>query len=385
MKTLLTSLIILFLLMKSQVLFSQAIIIDHNCAKLDSIPESAILQAKSDLHIAYWHTSHGSQLTEGMKSLRDLDLTNLVGYKGDIYNWNDGGTDGALDLDDNYEGDLGHNGDLGWETTTRTYLADPTNSDVNVIIWSWCGGASDNTEAGMNIYLNAMNQLEIDFPNIKFIYMTGHLDGTGESGNLHVMNEQIRNYCLNNHKILYDFADIESYDPDGNYYLDKIANDNCDYDSEGNGTRNANWATAWQNSHTEGTDWYSCSAAHSQALNGNLKAYAAWWLWAKLAGWENEVISNVEQEQFGQNISDLKNYPNPFDSNTTIVYNLKENAHVKLELWNASGQKIKVLLDQKQTKGKYSLPVNIDNKKGVYFYTLNVNGKQISNKMLKLK
>ncbi len=299
MKVPITGFLVLFFLLKSQLFFSQAIIVDHNCAKLDPIPEFAILQAKSDLHIAYWHTSHGSQLTEGMKSLRDLDLTNLVGYKGDIYNWNDGGTDGALDLDDNYEGDLGHNGDLGWETTTRTYLADPTNSDVNVIIWSWCGGASDNTEAGMNIYLNAMNQLEIDFPNIKFIYMTGHLDGTGESGNLHVMNEQIRNYCLNNHKVLYDFADIESYDPDGNYYLDKLATDNCDYDSEGNGTRNANWATEWQNSHTEGADWYSCSAAHSQALNGNLKAYAAWWLWAKLAGWDDgsDVILNITPDE----------------------------------------------------------------------------------------
>jgi hypothetical protein len=26
-------------------------------------------------------------------------------------------------------------------------------------------------------------------------------------------------------------------------------------------------------------------AAHSQPLNGNLKAYSAWWLWARLAGW----------------------------------------------------------------------------------------------------
>ena len=27
---------------------------------------------------------------------------------------------------------------------------------------------------------------------------------------------------------------------------------------------------------------------HTQALNGNLKAYAAWWLWARLGGWNGE-------------------------------------------------------------------------------------------------
>ena len=50
--------------------------------------------------------------------------------------------------------------------------------------------------------------------------------------------------------------------------------------------RKANWATEWQNAHTQGTDWYNCSSAHSQPLNANQKAYAAWWLWARLAGWD---------------------------------------------------------------------------------------------------
>jgi hypothetical protein len=128
-----------------------------------------------------------------------------------------------------------------------------------------------------------MSELENDYPGVIFVYMTGHLDGTGESGNLHQRNEQIRQYCIDNNKVLYDFADIESYDPDGNYYLDKLANDNCDYDSDNNGTRDTNWAIQWQNSHTEGIDWYSCSCAHSQSLNGNLKAYAAWYLFAHIS------------------------------------------------------------------------------------------------------
>ena len=110
------------------------------------------------------------------------------------------------------------------------------------MIWSWCGQVSSATEDDINTYWSLMSGLENDYPNVKFVHMTGHLDGSGIYGNLHQRNEQIRNYCMNNNKILFDFADIESYDPDGNYYLDKAANDNCDYDSDGNGSRDKNWA-----------------------------------------------------------------------------------------------------------------------------------------------
>lgn len=255
------------------------IIVDHLCTKLSTIPTEWITAAKDNLHIAYGHTSHGSQLTTGMSG--------LVSYKGPSFTWNNGGTNGALDLHDYaISGDLGNPDRTTWASRTRTYLAD--NPDVNVIIWSWCGQVSSASEADIDTYLDLMNNLEIDFPEVKFVYMTGHLDGTGLTGNLHLRNEQIRKYCRDNEKILYDFADIESYDPDGTYYGDKRPNDACDYDTDGNGSRDGNWALEWQNSHTQGVDWFNCSSAHSQPLNANQKAYAAWWLWARLAGWDGK-------------------------------------------------------------------------------------------------
>jgi hypothetical protein len=133
-----------------------------------------------------------------------------------------------------------------------------------------------------------MEALENDFKNVKFVYMTGHLDGTGLTGNLHQRNEQIRTYCKTNKKILFDFADIESYNPDGVYFGAKKPNDACDYDNDSNGSMESNWAIQWQNSHTQGKDWYNCSSAHSQPLNANQKAYASWWLWARLAGWDGK-------------------------------------------------------------------------------------------------
>jgi len=257
------------------------VIIDHTSVHLDKIPTEWINKAKTDLHIAYGHTSHGSQLITGMDGLE--------AWKGDPYFWNNGPLDGSLDIRDQImAGDLGTAGDLAWEGATRSFLDDWRRADINVVIWSWCGGVSTNTEEGINIYLNAMNQLEIDYPNVHFVYMTGHLDGTGIQGKLNKNNELIRKFCKENNKILYDFADIESYDPDGVYYLEKGADDACNFDSDGDGINDSNWAVNWQNAHAENIDWYKCGSEHSEPLNANLKAYAAWWLWSRIAGWSGK-------------------------------------------------------------------------------------------------
>ncbi len=70
---------------------------------------------------------------------------------------------------------------------------------------------------------------------------------------------------------MFDFEDIELYDPDGNYFGDKNVTDSCNYYND---TYSGNWADEWQAANPD--EWYSCSSAHSQPLNANMKAYAAW-------------------------------------------------------------------------------------------------------------
>ncbi len=256
-----------------------AVIIDHRSTVLSSIPSRWIDSAKAKLHIAYGHTSHGSQLITGMSG--------LVGFAGVAYDFNGTGSSGALELRNApFAGasDLGNPDRSAWEAATRTYL--DANPGINVVVWAWCGQVSSATPADITMYLNLLSGLEQSYPLVRFVYMTGHLDGTGLTGNLHLRNEQIREYCRTNGKSLYDFADIETYNPDGAFFGDRIPNDNCDYDGNGDGTRENNWAIEWQNTHPG--QWYNCSAAHSQPLNGNLKAYAAWSLWARLAGWNGQ-------------------------------------------------------------------------------------------------
>lgn len=276
--------------------FAGGVVVDHTCTDIARIPESAIVRAKATLHIAYGHTSHGSQLTTGMTGL--VAFANRGG-KGlalpkDIFAWNRGGAGGALDLHDYaMDGDVGYYPD--WVNNTRTYLNNPQNARVNAILWSWCGQVSGkySNNTLLTEYLDPMAQLEREYPHVTFVYMTGHVDHSDDANNK-AANQVIRDYCKANGKALYDFAAIESHDPDGVYY--PFPNDDCGYYASRTGARLGNWAQAWQNRHAVNVDWYSCESAHSEPLNANRKAYAAWWLFARLAGWSGPQTGDLDAD-----------------------------------------------------------------------------------------
>ena len=157
----------------SPIASAEAIIADHQAvSEFESLPDSIIQTIGEGFLIFYGHTSHGSQIMTGLDMLYEEDTLYNPPYFSE------------------YGDDLGGAGDTTWVPPTRSFL--DSHPDYNLVMWSWCGGVSDNTEEGINIYLNAMNQMKQDYPNVKFIYMTGHLDGTGPSGNLYARNNQIR-------------------------------------------------------------------------------------------------------------------------------------------------------------------------------------------------
>jgi predicted outer membrane repeat protein len=76
-----------------------------------------------------------------------------------------------------------------------------------------------------------------------------------------------------------------------------------------------------------------------------------------------------------------QNFPNPFNPETTIKFNLIESGDVKLKIYNIKGQKVKTLFHEVLAAGQHSVAWNgkDDSGKpvssGIYFYKLNVNGK----------
>jgi len=312
---------------------SDTMIIDHTCTDIFSVPLEYINSAKEKLVIAYGHTSHGSQLITGMYGLDYF----MIGhnYPEGTFNYNSDGSNNAIELHDcafeNYgASDLGNPDRVEWASATRKYLADHTN--VNVVMWSWCGQAAWASTEEIDQYLSLMTGLENDFPAVRFVYMTGHLDGTGKEGQLNQNNERIRSYCKTNHKILFDFADIESYDPDGKVnYMELYCNDNCDYTSATGESHN--WATDWQNSHTKKVDWFDCEPAHTQALNGNRKAYAAWWMFARIAGWDSDGISSTVV-----NLENDNRYNWNITGNSLHISMINQQTIDRVELYDLNGK-----------------------------------------------
>jgi hypothetical protein len=262
-------------------------VIDHSDANVDGISAARIAKANGELVVAYWHTSHGSQLFTGISG-----MDAFYGNKG-WYLLNEGG---GLPLSEpggdigSYAGDL-NDSIANFQQDVRNYLN--ANPATNVVMASWCGQVSGATQENISNYLARMSALESEYANVTFVYMTGHADGTGLQGNLHKRDQQIRDYCVANGKWLFDFYDIECYDPDGAYYGGRYVTDGCNYDYNNSGgttqsgdpaeptNGDRNWASDWQAAHPG--QWWSCSAAHSKPLNGNQKAKAVWQLWCAVA------------------------------------------------------------------------------------------------------
>jgi len=94
--------------------------------------------------------------------------------------------------------------------------------------------------------------------------------------------------------------------------------------------------------------------------------------------WDFEVdINENPMGDFLLKTSLYQNYPNPFQTATTISYSLLEYGFVELKIFDLTGQLIQTLVNHDQKEGMYKVKFSdSDLPAGVYFYQLVIDGKK---------
>ncbi|MBD3234604.1 MAG: T9SS type A sorting domain-containing protein, partial [candidate division Zixibacteria bacterium] len=95
---------------------------------------------------------------------------------------------------------------------------------------------------------------------------------------------------------------------------------------------------------------------------------------------QNPLIPVANIDNSDQSV--LSNYPNVFNANTRIDFNLPEAGHTKLEIYDLMGRKVEVLVDEYKVTGDYSVIWNAENyPSGIYFCKLTQGALKITKKM----
>jgi hypothetical protein len=106
----------------------------------------------------------------------------------------------------------------------------------------------------------------------------------------------------------------------------------------------------------------------------------------------SKPLADNEEEYFNNNnnlpekFALYENYPNPFNPTTTIQYDLPEDVHVTITVYNINGRKIKELVNGFKQAGSYEVVFNGNGlASGVYFYKIQTGNFTEIKRMLLIK
>ena len=246
-----------------------AIVINHNTVNAALIPQS-YLNLAAQKNVVFDHHSIGGNIMTGMDTLQSQNPArySFVSQFAPASSWftthhGTGINIGEFQDGDNYYPDTKI---AGFDTTIRGGIGNV----VNIALMKFCFlDISDDAANGLstwNSYRTMMTNLIATYPNTRFIWMTGALEQALSPAYINreksLFNNALRQYVQSNGGVLYDLADIESHDPNGNLIVD------------GQGYEALYSGYAQTQDH------------HLNSTGQQRTASALWWAFAQVSGWD---------------------------------------------------------------------------------------------------
>ena len=101
-------------------------------------------------------------------------------------------------------------------------------------------------------------------------------------------------------------------------------------------------------------------------------------------------VSGIRQDHNNNVIGEFRlahNYPNPFNSNMVISFEITSDIFVELTIFNLKGQKIASMVSENMNAGRYDLTwggkdyIGRTVPSGIYLYTIRAGNNQLTKKM----
>jgi hypothetical protein len=157
------------------------------------------------------------------------------------------------------------------------------------------------------------------------------------------------------------------------------------------------WKCAPPNSYVGGTQWIGYQFQDSMTLDPHYKNASIGDFTLPLnspllkAGTDGGPIGDLRWTATSTSVQNIQNsmntisenYPNPFQSSTTITFTTNKEAVVSIDIFNASGIKIETLINENRLPGTFSVRWDAKNwTGGIYFYQLKTGEKVETKKMI---
>lgn len=246
-----------------------AVVINHDTVNAALIPQS-YLDLAAQKSAVFDHHSIGGNIMTGMGTLQSQNPArySFVSQFAPPGNWYTTHHGTGINIGEYQDGDnyYPETKIAGFDNTIRSGIGNV----ANIALMKFCFlDIYDDAANGLttwNSYRTMMTNLMATYPNTMFVWVTDPLEQALSPAYVNreksIFNNALRQYVQANGGYLYDLADIESHDPNGNLVVD----------SQG--------YEALYSGYAQTQDHHLNSAGQQRT------ASAFWWLFASLSGWD---------------------------------------------------------------------------------------------------